>query len=57
MFKQLTLILRSALFYVGYVLATVVMSFFFILLFPLMPSRCVVQVYSRLAAPYLWNQL
>jgi 1-acyl-sn-glycerol-3-phosphate acyltransferase len=39
MFKQLTLILRSALFYVGYVLATVVMSFFFILLFPLMPSR------------------
>ena len=39
MFKQLILILRSALFYVGYVLATIVMSFIFILLFPLMSPR------------------
>lgn len=39
MFKLLILILRSALFYVGYVLATIVMSFFFILFFPLMPPQ------------------
>lgn len=39
MFKHLILILRSALFYVGYVLATIFMSFFFILLFPLLPPR------------------
>ncbi|MBU14375.1 MAG: 1-acyl-sn-glycerol-3-phosphate acyltransferase, partial [Gammaproteobacteria bacterium] len=39
MFKQLILILRSALFYAGYVLATLVMSLSFILLFHLMPPR------------------
>lgn len=39
MIRQLVLFLRSALFYVGYVIATILMSFFFILLFPIMPPR------------------
>ena len=39
MVNRFMLIIRSALFYVGYVLVTIVMSFFFILLFPLMPPR------------------
>ena len=63
MLRQLLLTLRSGVFYLGYVMITVVLSTSFILLFPLLKSRAdialrlLVPIHTQMAKTELWYKL